>query len=409
MASDYYESSDKIVYDGDLAEAEDLNNVNVATDSGFQKVQIDVQALEDGYAVTLPLARDWATADQGTEPEPGVLGYPDEYSARANAEEAADWAVSSATGDPDVDFLTGDPISHADGTTTDEPSSKTSAEYAKNRADEAKADADRAETAVGENNTMTAGDGIDIDRTGTDPYNYEVSSIAQVENMIYNPDSTVNQRDFDGNWSGILSGAFGYDRWARLADPAYKFQKILLSDFKIGDTYTLSWGGGGNGSLHRSSDSIVYAVSPISITIASGDNVTALVPVGATDIQLIPGTIPSQARKKSYSEEFRNCQYYYWVSGPVIAEVQTSGTDCSLYIKVFGGMNGTPTASVVNDSKLLIFTPTPGFHEATINSTQIVRDVIVVRCTLDSSTTGFMALATFYNELTMYLELDAEL
>jgi hypothetical protein len=85
--SKYYESAGKEVFDREIAEAVDLNTINIAVDTGFASVEADMDEVDKAVAQ----ARKWAEDDQGTEPNP--VGYSGDYSARANAEEAEAWSV----------------------------------------------------------------------------------------------------------------------------------------------------------------------------------------------------------------------------------------------------------------------------------------------------------------------------
>ncbi len=43
--SKYYESGNKVVYDGNTASAADLNNINLAVNSGLEQVQLDIESI----------------------------------------------------------------------------------------------------------------------------------------------------------------------------------------------------------------------------------------------------------------------------------------------------------------------------------------------------------------------------
>ena len=90
---DYYNPNNKVVTDGNIVYAEDLNSINTATDVGFQQVADDLQALEDNILDGGVSSRDWATEDQGVRPDP----VEDLYSAKAYMLEAKGWANSTTT------------------------------------------------------------------------------------------------------------------------------------------------------------------------------------------------------------------------------------------------------------------------------------------------------------------------
>ena len=84
MANDYYNYADKIVYDGNLAQAADLNTVNVDVEAAFDLVEADIDVL-------VQTCEDWAEADIGT-------GAPGTTSASAKS-----WA----TGAEDTEVISG--------------------------------------------------------------------------------------------------------------------------------------------------------------------------------------------------------------------------------------------------------------------------------------------------------------
>lgn len=94
--SQYYdaESGDKIVADGDTAYAEDLNKVNRAVETMADLVEADILSATVIAQNSSNAAEAWATSPIGTNP-PSKFGQPlntTEYSAKANAAEAASWA-----------------------------------------------------------------------------------------------------------------------------------------------------------------------------------------------------------------------------------------------------------------------------------------------------------------------------
>ena len=91
MASTYYDSSDKTVYDGDVAEAVDLNNVNVAVDTAFQLVEADIVGAGSDAEYWAGVAEQWAEEPEDSEINPG------EYSALHYAAKAAASASAAST------------------------------------------------------------------------------------------------------------------------------------------------------------------------------------------------------------------------------------------------------------------------------------------------------------------------
>jgi len=156
----YYNPSSKIVYDGDTANAADLNSINSAVDASFEAVADDMDDLGNDALLNAEKARKWAEEFRGVEPDPGP--YPGKYSALAYQIEAYDWAIA-----PGV-YPTGGTIHLADGTEITEPSAKESAAYAKLMAD----------IAIGQNTISADGVLMTIITTGAGPYDFEVAFLA---------------------------------------------------------------------------------------------------------------------------------------------------------------------------------------------------------------------------------------
>ena len=91
MASSYYDSSDKVVYDGDVAEAADLNAVNTAVDSAFQLVESAVSGAGSDAAYYAGIAEDWASEDEDSIVADG------KYSSLHYAAKAADSASAASS------------------------------------------------------------------------------------------------------------------------------------------------------------------------------------------------------------------------------------------------------------------------------------------------------------------------
>lgn len=87
---DYYNPANKVVNSGDIVYADDLNSINTAVDAGFTQVAADLDIIALGDA---NVSKAWATNDRGVRPD--VLL--DQYSSKANALEAQDWAVAVGT------------------------------------------------------------------------------------------------------------------------------------------------------------------------------------------------------------------------------------------------------------------------------------------------------------------------
>ena len=89
MASSYYDKSGKNVNDGDIAYANDLNQINEAVDTGFQGVETDILNIQNDAIFYSDLAQKWAENPEDTEVEPG------KFSALHHAAKASDDATAA--------------------------------------------------------------------------------------------------------------------------------------------------------------------------------------------------------------------------------------------------------------------------------------------------------------------------
>ena len=90
---DYYNPANKSVTDGTVVYADDINKINTAIDSACDQIAYDLDVIEESLEAGGLSAKNWATEEAGTRPDP-IL---DLYSAKAYAEEAKDWASASGT------------------------------------------------------------------------------------------------------------------------------------------------------------------------------------------------------------------------------------------------------------------------------------------------------------------------
>lgn len=90
MASSYYDKTGKSVTDGDIAYADDLNQINNAVDTGFQGVETDINNIANDAVTYAALAEKWAEEAEDVEVEPG------KYSALHHAAKSEASATSSA-------------------------------------------------------------------------------------------------------------------------------------------------------------------------------------------------------------------------------------------------------------------------------------------------------------------------
>lgn len=131
--------------------------------------------------------------------------------------------------------------------------------------------------------------------------NADFGHIAGQPNLIINGDFRVNQR---GGTRTPGVGIYGYDRWKGHASGLEQVVEAL--NISAG-TYTLSWAGGGTGSL----DGSAAAAGPITVDLAGGTNVSVVVPSNATEVQLEPGDKASPFKLRDMGQELLLCERYY--------------------------------------------------------------------------------------------------
>ena len=91
MANSYYNQADKVVYDGNLAKAADLNTVNLDVETAFDLVEADITALDGLSEYWAGISEDWATTAEDTEVETG------KYSSLHHAAKASASASAAST------------------------------------------------------------------------------------------------------------------------------------------------------------------------------------------------------------------------------------------------------------------------------------------------------------------------
>ena len=86
---DYYNPDNKVVVEGNVVHADDLNAINSSVDAALAQVASDLDSLEESEI--LDIARAWASEIQGIRPDPLV----DAYSSKAYAIESKEYATNS--------------------------------------------------------------------------------------------------------------------------------------------------------------------------------------------------------------------------------------------------------------------------------------------------------------------------
>lgn len=114
------------------------------------------------------------------------------------------------------------------------------------------------------------------------------------KNILINPNMEINQRLFDGNWSLLAAGAYGWDRWRKVTDSIME-QPVLPENYAPNTVYTLS----GTGVVTQ------QMISP------SSGFWNVQVPVGATNLQLERGEVATAQEERHIELEIYLCKTYY--------------------------------------------------------------------------------------------------
>ena len=126
--------------------------------------------------------------------------------------------------------------------------------------------------------------------------------LAGLRNQIINGNFTINQRQ----QSKITAvGTYGYDRWKSVASN----NLMQTVEALPAGEYTLSWSGGGNGTVFGTT-----GTSPITATNASSGDIEVTVPNTATNVQLEPGPRATPFELRPRALELSLCQRYYYQS-----------------------------------------------------------------------------------------------
>jgi len=144
-------------------------------------------------------------------------------------------------------------------------------------------------------------------------------------NKIINGNMRINQRGFNGTWTGLAEGAYGFDRWKRSGTNIQ--QVIEEGNFKPNTVHTLSGTG----------------VTTQQITSPASGHWTITVPNTATNVQVEEGTVATPFEHRPYGVEYELCRRFTRVkSGLGILSGATQETAGQFPIDI-DGMRAIPT------------------------------------------------------------------
>lgn len=117
---------------------------------------------------------------------------------------------------------------------------------------------------------------------------------ATVEDMIINPRFVINQRVFDGDWSLLTAGDFGYDRWRKGTVASTIIQPIKDGNYEASESYYL-FGTGVTSAVLTAPVSGTWEIE---------------VPDTATEVHLVKGLEELPVRRRTEEEELQMCLPY---------------------------------------------------------------------------------------------------
>jgi hypothetical protein len=150
-------------------------------------------------------------------------------------------------------------------------------------------------------------------------------------NILINGDFRVNQRGFNGTWSGLSNGDYGFDRWKK-SDSDIQ-QVVEAGNFVPSAVYILS---GTN-------------VTTTLLTAPSSGNWTITVPNTATNIQLELGRVATPFERRPIGLERALCERYYqrYVGNSNIVHAASRGADSAIdfTVPVLSVLRAVPTVT----------------------------------------------------------------
>ena len=118
------------------------------------------------------------------------------------------------------------------------------------------------------------------------------------KNLIINGDFTINQR---GGTKTPGVGVYGYDRWKGHADGLEQVVEYIGQ----ADTVTLSWVGGGTGTVNGTT-----GTSPVTGSVSAATNFSCIVPSTSTKVQCEFGSIATTYGYQTEGEVLAECLRY---------------------------------------------------------------------------------------------------
>ncbi|MCW7556486.1 hypothetical protein NX722_28390 [Endozoicomonas gorgoniicola] len=226
------------------------------------------------------------------------------------------------------------------------------------------------------------------------------------KNLLDNGRKKINQRGFDGNWSALANGEYGYDRWKKHANG---IEQIIEGGYHATGDYTLSWQGSGSGYVNGAA-----VENGGTVTISDADaNISVVVPASADAIQFERGDAATDFEYVHPRDQLARCQRYFQ------ALISSSGI-CSLAMDRVTDANNTYYGYVelpvlMRVSPTVTYSLSHGIHKPhiryePIRSLTFSTTQLSVRCILTPSTNDASShLIEFKEAAGGYINLSADL
>lgn len=249
-------------------------------------------------------------------------------------------------------------------------------------------------------NKIKFGDGVTAWNSLDYAYYTKDESVALAKgfkNLIINGNEKINSRNFNGDWSSIAIGAYGYDRMKK-ASTTEKSQTIEDGYYIPNTTYTLS---GTN-------------ITTQQLTSPSSGNWVLTFPQNAINIQLEEGDVATPFERTDPAIELLRCQRYLpyrsKVGVPystVMGGIAINTTTVRCYI--YANARIIPTTLTYQGNFVIFGNTTQNVTNIVMSTTSTLRVLIVDVICASGLTVGNYYIVRNNNDATAYIEIPAEL
>lgn len=213
----------------------------------------------------------------------------------------------------------------------------------------------------------------------------------EVEDLIINPRLTINQRVFDGNWSALAVGDFGWDRWRKSATADKMIQPICEGNYIPSSSYYLF----GN------------VVTAAKLTAPSSGTWEIEVPDTATEIHLIEGEKIRPVRRRTAAEDLDLCELYFektYDLGTAPGAITSTGQVFEVTARATNtgqALVGFKYKRKIKIPAVTIYSPLTGapnkMKYLTADAVVAITNIGEARCTMQNNNGGSFADSSYYS------------